>query len=99
MKIIITESQFEYLRRLPSLENELDLRLKIVDPTKFDDFQHYLEYIAKITPMGIGDDLLMIDEYGDLFYKRFRDHIMYNLRDKIKKVYNSGKPGSLYGQY
>jgi hypothetical protein len=99
MKIIITESQFEYLRRLPSLENELDQFLKIVDPTKFDDFQHYLEYIAKITPMGIGDDLLMIDEYGDLFYKRFRDHIMYNLRDKIKKVYNSGKPGSLYGQY
>jgi len=95
MKIIITESQFEYLRRLPSLENELDLRLKIVDPTKFDDFQHYLEYIAKITPMGIGDDLLMIDEYGDLFYKRFRDHIMYNLRDKIKKIYNSKKPGNL----
>jgi hypothetical protein len=98
MKIVITESQYNFIRRLPAVEEELNKHLKRVDPTKFDIFQRYIEYLAKVTLMYLSDDLLMIDEYGDVFYKKFRDYIMYNLRDKIKNVYNSGKPSSLFGE-
>jgi len=76
MKIVITESQYDYLRRLPAFEDEVNKVLQFVDPTEFIDFQDYISHVAKKTLLGTDVRLLMVDEYGDLFYKRFRDHIM-----------------------
>ena len=100
MKIIITESQYSFIRRLPAVEEELNKHLKRVDPTKFDIFQRYIEYLAKVTLSDISDDLFKENPRGEKYDLRteFRDHIIYGLRHDIRKIYDSGKPGSLFGE-
>jgi hypothetical protein len=63
MKILITESQLNFIRRLPAIEEELNKVLRFVEPLIFSDFQNY---------------------------------IVYELRNEIRKIYNSKKPGSLF---
>lgn len=98
MKIIITESQYSFIRRLPVVEEELNRHLKRVDPTKFDIFQRYLEYLARVTLMYLPDDLFKGDPRGEKYDLRteFRDYIIYDLKHNIRKIYDSGKPGSLF---
>ena len=100
MKIIITESQYNFIRRLPAVEEELNKHLKRVDPTKFDIFQRYIEYLAKVTLMYLSDDLFKDNPRGEKYDLRteFRDYIIYGLRHDIRKIYDSGKPGSLFGK-
>ena len=98
MKIVITESQYNFIRRLPAVEEELNKHLKRVDPTKFDIFQRYIEYLAKVTLMYLPDDLFKDNPRGEKYDLRteFREHIIYGLRHDIRKIYDSGKPGSLF---
>lgn len=98
MKIIITESQYNFIRRLPAVEEELNKHLKRVDPTKFDIFQRYIEYLAKVTLMYLSDDLFKGNPRGEKYdlLTEFRDHIIYGLRHDIRKIYDSGEPGSLF---
>lgn len=100
MKIIITESQYSFIRRLPAVEEELNKHLKRVDPTKFDFFQRYIEYLAKVTLSDLSDDLFKDNPRGEKYDLRteFRDHIIYGLRHDIRKIYDSGKPSSLFGK-
>jgi len=100
MKIVITESQYNFIRRLPAVEEELNRQLKRVDPTKFDTFQRYLEYLAKTTLMYLPVDILNLDIRGENYdlYTEFRDYIIYRLRHDIRKIYDSGKPASLFGE-
>ena len=98
MKIIITESQYNFIRRLPAVEEELNRHLKRTDPTKFDTFQTYIKYLAKVTFMYL-DDLFKGNPRGEKYdlYTEFRDHIIYgSLRHDIRKIYESGKPGTLF---
>jgi hypothetical protein len=99
MKIVITESQYNFIRRLPAVEEELNRQLGIVDPTNFDIFQRYIEYLAKVTLMYL-DDLFIGNPRGEKYdldlYTEFRDYIIYGLRHDIRKIYDSGKPGSLF---
>lgn len=98
MKIIITESQYNFIRRLPAVEEDLNRHLNRVDPTKFNTFQRYIEYIAKVTLMYL-DDLFIGNPRGEKYdlYTEFRDHIIYgSLRHDIRKIYESGKPGTLF---
>ena len=101
MKIIITESQYNFIRRLPAVEEELNKHLKRVDPTEFDTFQRYIEYLASFTLNHLSDDLFKDNPRGEKYDLRteFRDHIIYGLRHDIRKIYESGKPGSLFGEY
>jgi hypothetical protein len=100
MKIIITESQYAFIRRLPAVEEELNKHLKRVDPTKFDIFQRYIDYLAKVTLMYLPDDLFKDNPRGEKYDLRteFREHIIYGLRHDIRKIYDSGKPASLFGE-
>lgn len=101
MKIIITESQYSFIRRLPAVEEELNKHLKRVDPAKFDTFQRYIEYLAKVTLTHLSDDLFKDNPRGEKYDLRteFRDHIIYGLRHDIRKIYESGEPGNLFGKY
>ena len=98
MKIIINESQYNFLRRLPAVEDELNRHLKRVDPTKFSDFQNYVSYLAKVTLIYLSDEIIGRELRGEKYdiHTEFRDHIVYGLRNDIRKIYDSGKPGSLF---
>jgi uncharacterized protein YukJ len=94
MKIIITESQLDYLRRLPAVEERLDIVLNLVNPRSslFDNFKDYLYYITGRTIMHLpteitGEDNELVDKISN--------YIMNELSEKIKKIYISGKPGSI----
>ena len=97
MKIIITESQFTYLRRLPAVEEELNKVLQFVDPTEFIGFQDYISHVAKTTLNELPSYMVPFGERGGKYPLRteFRDYIVYELRHDIRKIYESGKPGSL----
>ena len=96
----LNESKIDFIRRLPAVEEELNKHLKRVDPTKFVHFQDYLSYLAKVTLMYLGDIIITGSPRGENYdlYTEFRDHIIYGLRKDIKKIYDSGKPGSLFGK-
>ncbi len=98
MKIVITESQYNFLRRLPAVEQELNKHLKRVDPTKFNNFQDYVSYLATVTLIYLSDEIIGRELRGEKYdlYTEFRDHIIYGLRNDIRKIYDSGKPGSLF---
>jgi hypothetical protein len=97
MKIIITESQYDYLRRLPAVEEELNNVLQLVEPTEFIDFQDYISHVAKTTLNELPRYMVPLDGRGGKYPLRteFIDYIVYELRDEIRKIYNSKKPGSL----
>ena len=97
MKIIITESQFTYLRRLPAVEEELNKVLQFVDPLIFSDFQNYISYVAKKVIVELSNKILPRGARGEKYDLRteFKDYIVYELRNEIRKIYDSGKPGSL----
>jgi len=97
MKIIITESQFTYLRRLPAVEEKLNDVLQFVDPTKFTDFQNYISYVALTTLNELPSYMVPFDGRGGKYPLRteLRDYIVYELRGEIRKIYDSKKPGSL----
>jgi len=94
----LNESKIDFARRLPAVEEELNRHLKRVDPTKFDTFERYIWYLAKTTLMYLPDDILNLDLRGENYdlYTEFRDHIIYVLRNDIRDIYDSGKPGSLF---
>ena len=98
MKIVITESQYNFLRRLPAVEQELNRHLKRVDPTKFNNFQDYVSYLATATLVYLSDEIIGRELRGEKYdlYTEFRDYIIYELRNDIRKIYDSGKPGSLF---
>ena len=98
MKIVITESQYNFLRRLPAVEQELNKHLKRVDPTKFNNFQDYVSYLATATLVYLSDEIIGRELRGEKYdlYTEFRDYIIYELRNDIRKIYDSGKPGSLF---
>lgn len=94
----LNESKINFVRRLPALEEELNRQLKRVDPTKFDFFQRYIEYLAKVTLMYLPDNILNRDIRGENYdlYTEFRDYIIYGLRNDIRDIYDSRKPSSLF---
>jgi hypothetical protein len=98
MKILITESQLNFIRRLPSIEEELNKVLQFVDPTEFVDFQDYISYVARKTLTELPSYLIPFDGRGRKYPLRteFRDYIVYELRGEIRKIYDSKKPGSLF---
>jgi hypothetical protein len=98
MKIIITESQYDYLRRIPAIDEELNKVLQLIDPTEFTDFQDYISYVAKTTLNNLPSYIVPFGERGGKYPLRteFRDYIVYELRHKIRKIYESKKPGSLF---
>ena len=98
MKIIINESQYNFLRRLPAVEEELNKHLKRVDPTKFNDFQDYVSYLATATLIYLSAEIIGRELRGEKYdiHTEFRDHIEFGLRNDIRKIYDSGKPGSLF---
>lgn len=91
MNIIINESQYNFLRRLPAVEQELNKHLKRVDPTKFETFRKYIDYLSNVTMLYLSDEIIS----GE-FMIEFEDYIKSDLRINIKKIYNSGKPGGLF---
>lgn len=100
MKIIITESQYNFLRRLPAVEEELNKHLKTVDPTEFYSFQNYISYLASATIAHLFDDLFNNNLRGEKYdlISEFSEYIIYGLRHDIRKIYDSGKPTSLFGE-
>jgi hypothetical protein len=98
MKIIITESQYDYLRRLPAVEEELNNVLQLIEPTEFTDFQDYISHVAKTTLNELPSYMAPFGERGVKYPLRteFIDYIVYELRDKIRKIYNNKKPSSLF---
>ena len=98
MKILITESQLNFIRRLPAIEEELNKALQFVEPTEFVDFQDYISHVAKTTLNELPSYMVPFDGRGVKYPLRteFRDYIVYELRDEIRKIYNSKKPGSLF---
>jgi hypothetical protein len=98
MKIVITESQYDYLRRLPAFEDEVNKVLQFVDPTEFIDFQDYISHVAITTLNKLPSYMVPLDGRGRKYPLRteFRDYIVYELRGEIRKIYNSKKPGNLF---
>ena len=100
MKIVITESQLNFIRRLPGVEDELNKQLQEHDPTEFDDFQDYISYLARVTILRLWDEdgfkLGWIPGEKHDLYTEFRDYIIYGLRKDIRKIYDSGKPGGIF---
>jgi hypothetical protein len=98
MKIIITESQYDYLRRIPAIEEKLNDVLQFVDPTEFIDFQDYISHVAKTTLNELPSYMAPFGKRGGKYPLRteFRDYIVYELRDEIRKIYDSKKPGNLF---
>ena len=100
MKIIITESQLTYLRRIPAVEEELNKVLQTIDPKAiiFVDFQDYISFVAKKTLNELPSYMVPFDGRGEKYPLRteLRDYIVYELRGEIRKIYNSGKPGRLF---
>jgi len=98
MKKIITESKVTYLRRLPAVDEELNNVLQWVEPTKFTDFQDYISYVARMVITELPDYIVPLDGRGLKYPLRteFRDYIVYELRDEIRKIYNSKKPGRIF---
>jgi hypothetical protein len=98
MKIVITESQYNYLRRIPAIEEKLNNVLQLVEPTEFTDFQDYISHVAKTTLNELPSYMVPFDGRGEKYPLRseFRDYIVYELRHDIRKIYESGKPGSLF---
>jgi len=102
MKIVITESQLNFIRRLPAIEDELNRLLGIVEPTEFYTFQDYISHLASVTltHLGLWDEdgfkLGWIPGEKHDLYTEFKDHIIYGLRHDIRKIYDSGKPGGLF---
>lgn len=96
----INESKIDFVRRLPAVEEELNRHLKRVDPTKFDFFQSYIEYLAKTTLMYLSDNIINRDIRGENYdlYTEFRDYIIYGLRNDIRDIYDSRKPGTLFNE-
>jgi hypothetical protein len=98
MKIIITESQYDYLRRIPAIEEKLNNVLQLVEPTEFIDFQDYISHVAKTTLNELPSYMVPFDGRGGKYPLRteLRDYIVYELRHDIRKIYESGKPSSLF---
>jgi hypothetical protein len=98
MKIIITESQLNFIRRLPAVEDELNRQLEIVNPTEFYTFQDYISFLASTTFGRLGDGFELGRIHGEKYdlYTEFRYYIIYELRKDIRKIYDSGKPGGLF---
>jgi hypothetical protein len=98
MKILITESQLNFIRRLPAIEEELNKVLRFVEPTEFVDFQDYISHVAITTLNKLPSYMVPLDGRGRKYPLRteFRDYIVYELRGEIRKIYNSKKPSSLF---
>ena len=98
MKIIINESQYNFLRRLPAVEDELNKQLQQTDPTEFDTFQEYIEYLVRRTLFRLSVEIIGRELRGEKYdiHTEFRDHIEFGLRNDIRKIYDSGKPGGLF---
>ena len=87
MKIIITESQHSFIRRMELIDSAIDRALYVNDPCEYSRFEQYQRIVLNMAlEEVIHSEKMAVSHPKETF--EFRDNIMSLFYDKIRAYYD-----------